>query len=108
MLKKEVRFPQDNVRPHTVHVTTNLIEQFRSDIVTRPPCSPGIVPNDYYIFPEMEKHLGRMHFATEEKLKDVILSYLRGAVGEFYGSDIKKLVHGMQKCISLNGNYVEK
>jgi hypothetical protein len=34
--------------------------------------------------------------------------YLRGAVGEFYDSGIKKMVHRMQKCIDLNGDYVEK
>jgi hypothetical protein len=35
-------------------------------------------------------------------------SYLRGAAGEFYDSGIKKMVHCMQKCIDLNGDYVEK
>jgi hypothetical protein len=33
---------------------------------------------------------------------------IRGAAGEFYDSGIKKMVHRMQKCIDLNGDYVEK
>jgi hypothetical protein len=37
-----------------------------------------------------------------------VFSYLRGAAGEFYDSGIKKIVHRMQKCIDLNGDYVEK
>jgi hypothetical protein len=49
-----------------------------------------------------------MHFRTREELKEEVFSYLRGAAGEFYKSGIKKMVHHMQKCIDLNGDYVEK
>jgi hypothetical protein len=35
-------------------------------------------------------------------------SYLRGAAGDFYDSGLNKMVHRMQKCIDLNGDYVEK
>jgi hypothetical protein len=40
--------------------------------------------------------------------REEVLSCLRGAAGEFYDSGIKKMIHRMQKCIDLNGNYVEK
>jgi hypothetical protein len=40
--------------------------------------------------------------------REEVLSYLRGTAGEFYDSGIKKMVHRMQKCIDLNGDYVEK
>jgi hypothetical protein len=49
-----------------------------------------------------------MHFRTGEELKEEVFSYLRGAAGEFYDSGIKKMVQRMQKCIDLNGDYVEK
>jgi hypothetical protein len=56
----------------------------------------------------LKKHLGGTHFRTGEELKEEVFSYLRGAAGEFYDSGIKKMVHSMQKCIDLNGDYVEK
>jgi hypothetical protein len=51
-----------------------------------------------------------VHYTTPEtkQLKEEVLSYLRGAAGEFYDSGIKKMVHRMQKCIDLNGDYVQK
>lgn len=52
----------------------------------------------------MKKNLGETHFATEEKRKEKVLSYLRSATGEFYDSSTKKIVHG----IDLNDDYVEK
>jgi hypothetical protein len=55
----------------------------------------------------LKKHLGGAHFRTGEELKEEVLSYLRDAVGEFYDSGIK-MVHRMQKCIDLNGDYVKK
>jgi hypothetical protein len=56
----------------------------------------------------LKKHLGGPHFRTGEELKEEVLSYLRGAVGEFYDSGIKKMVHCMQKCIDLKDDYVKK
>jgi hypothetical protein len=53
----------------------------------------------------LKKHLGGTHFRTGEELKEEVFSYLRGAAGEFYDSG---MVHRMQKCIDLNGDYVEK
>jgi hypothetical protein len=43
-----------------------------------------------------------------EELKEEVLSYFRGAAGELYDSGIMKMVHRMQKCIDLKGDYVEK
>jgi hypothetical protein len=40
--------------------------------------------------------------------REEVLSYLRGAAGEFCDSAVKKMVHRMQKCIDLNGDYVEE
>jgi hypothetical protein len=36
------------------------------------------------------------------------LIWYEDAAGEFYDLGIKKMVHRMQKCIDLNGDYVEK
>jgi hypothetical protein len=99
-----------------------LINKFGWDTVTHPPYSPDIAPSDCHLFPELKKHLGGTHFRTGEELKEEVLrwvgcillitqevlSYLRGAAGEFYDSCIKKMVHRMQKCIDLNSDYAKK
>lgn len=53
-------------------------------------------------------HLGCAKVCACEKLKEEVLSYLRGTEGEFYGSGTKKIEHRMQKRVNLNGDYVEK
>ena len=107
MLTKGVRFHQDNARPHTGRLTTDLINQFGWNTLTHPPYTPDLAPSDYHLFPDLKKHLGGTHFSTGDEVKDV-LRYLRSAAGEFYDSGVKKVVHDMQKCIDLNGDYVEK
>jgi hypothetical protein len=90
-------YAKDNARLHVAHVTTDLINKFGWDTATHPPYSPDIAPSDYHLFHELEKHLGGTHFRTGKELKEEVLSYLRGAAGEFY-----------EKCIDLNGDYAGK
>lgn len=42
MMNSKVHLHQVNACPHTVHVTTNLINQFELDIVTHSPYTPDI------------------------------------------------------------------
>lgn len=108
VLTKGVRFHQDNARPHIACVTIDLINKCGWDTVTHPPYSPDLAPSDYHLFPELKKYLDVIHFRTEEELKEEVLSYLRGMAVEFYDVGINKMVHHMQKCIDLHGDYVEK
>ncbi|GJQ74871.1 hypothetical protein Trydic_g21707 [Trypoxylus dichotomus] len=102
ILTKRVHFHQDDVYPDTVRLTIDLTSKFRCVTATHLPYSPDITPSDYYIFPELKKHLGGTHFKTEEELTKEVSSY------EFYDLGIRKMVRRMQKCINLNGDYVEK
>lgn len=108
MLSKGVRLHHDNARPHTANDTNELIAKFGWGIVKHPPYSPDLAPSDYHLFPHMKKHLGGTHFGDREELEEAVLSYLRGLAADFYDSGIQKLVHRMQKCIDLSGDYVEK
>ncbi|GFX48731.1 histone-lysine N-methyltransferase SETMAR [Trichonephila clavipes] len=68
---------QDNTRPNTAHLTTNLINRFGWGTVRYPPYCPDIVQNDYHLLPKLKKHLDVMHFKTREELKEEALSYSR-------------------------------
>lgn len=103
MLTKRVFSYQDNVRQHIANFSTKLINQFGWDIAIDPPYSSDIALSNYHLFSEIKKLLGGMHFTTEEKLKEDVLSFLCSAVREFCDSSIKKIVHRMRKCIKLKG-----
>jgi hypothetical protein len=57
---------------------------------------------------KVEETMPKDQRVTVRELKEEVLSYLRGVAGEFYDSGIKKMIRRMQKCIDLNGDYVEK
>jgi hypothetical protein len=52
--------------------------------------------------------VGRISEPERAERRGFKLPSRRAAAGEFYDSGIKKMVHRMQKCIDLNGDYVEK
>ncbi|UYV71798.1 hypothetical protein LAZ67_9000444 [Cordylochernes scorpioides] len=67
MLTKGVRFHHDNVRPHTAHQTTALIEEFGWELVSHPPYSPDVAPSDFHFFPELKKNLGGTQFQDDDE-----------------------------------------
>lgn len=77
------------------------------DIINHPPYSPDVAPSDYHLFPAL-KHLGGRKFKLDEEVQKAVVSWLRGAAGEFYDAGIKKLVTRMRKVIERQGNYVKK
>lgn len=101
MFTKGVHFHQDSAHPYITLVTADLISKFRWDTVTHTPYSPDMPPSDNHLFPELKKHLGGTDFRTKEELKEEVLSYFDGTVGEFYDSGIKKMVHRMQNASIL-------
>ncbi|XP_033225801.1 histone-lysine N-methyltransferase SETMAR-like [Belonocnema kinseyi] len=90
------------------NATNELIAKFEWSIVKHPPYSLDLAPSHYYLFPVMKKHLDGTHFGDREELEETVLRYLRGLAADFFDSDIQKLVHRVQKCVELSGDYVEK
>lgn len=109
MLTKGVRLLHDNARPHVARNTKSLLEKFGWDILPHPPYSPDLAPSDYHLFTNLKKHLGGKRLNSDEEVKTVVMEYLEKEVdGEFYDAGIQKLPDRLQKCLDMNGDYVEK
>ncbi|GJQ76490.1 hypothetical protein Trydic_g2199 [Trypoxylus dichotomus] len=78
MLTKEVH--QENARPHTVRVITNIINKFKWNTVTHPYYSPDVAPGGYHLFLELKKHLSGTHFRIREELKEEVLSFKSSSI----------------------------
>lgn len=69
-------------------LTKEVVKKFKWDIFSWPPCSPDLVPSDYYLFLDLRKWLVLQRFEEFEKLEI--------PVENFYIQGLKKLVHDIK------------
>ncbi|KAH0809024.1 hypothetical protein GEV33_013767 [Tenebrio molitor] len=71
MLTRGVTLLHDNVRPHSVPVSQELLTSFGWDIVTHPPYSHDLAPSDYHFFTKLKEFLGGKRFYNNQEVKEV-------------------------------------
>lgn len=108
MLTSGVVLIHDNARPHTAARTRGLLEEFRWELFEHPPYSPDLAPCDFHLFTKMKVWLGTQRFVVNEELMSGIRIWLNDQAATFYDEGIQKLVPRYDKCLNVNGEYVEK
>lgn len=98
----------DNARPHSANLTSALLRQFLWTIFDHPAYSPDLAPSDFWLFPLLKRALAGFRFTTDEELKEAVSKFFREQKPEFYATGIWRLVSQYDKCLNLNGNYIEK
>lgn len=98
----------DNARPHTAALTKKKIQDFRWELFDHPPYSPDLAPSDYFLFLHLKKWLGGQRFENDEELKTAVVNWFNSQAANFYAEGLRKLVQRYEKCLELNGDYVEK
>jgi hypothetical protein len=107
MLSKSVLL-HDNDRPHTAALTNVLIKLFNWENVDQPSNSPDLAPSDYRLFTKMKVWLGTQRFHTNEELMDGVNTWLHNLAVPFFDEGLQKLVLRYDKCLNVDGDYVEK
>ena len=97
----------DNARPHSAHVTTELLEKFIWDILDHPPYSPDLVPSHFHFILHLKKHLAGKKFDDDDELQEV-MTWFKGQKANFDDSGIQNLVPRLNKYLDQAGDYVEK
>ena len=72
------------------------------------PYSPDLTPSDFNLFPKLKIFLGGPRFSSKEELTAEVEGYFAGLEQCHFRVGIKALEHRWTKCISLQGDYVEK
>jgi len=108
MLSKGVVLLHDNARPHTAARTNALIKLFNWQIFDHPPYSADLAPSDYHLFSKMKVWLATQSVHTNEELADDVKTWLNNLAAPFYDEGLQKLVPRYDKCLNVDGNYVEK
>ena len=56
----------------------------------------------------MKTWLATQRFDDDTELQAGVNEWLKSQAAKFYGDEFNKLVHRYDKCLNLNGDYVEK
>ena len=106
-MSSKVLFFHDNTHPHTANRTRELLDHFGWEVFDHPLYSTDLAPSNYHLFPNMKTWLTTQRFHDAE-MQAGVNEWLKSQAAKFYDDGINKLVHRYDKCLNLNGDYVEK
>ena len=99
----------DNARPHTARQTQTLLhDEFHWVTFDHPPYSLHLASSDFYLFLKMKEHLAGKRFTDDEDLQHAVVDWLNSQAAVWYEEGISKLVSRYDKCLNIQGDYVEK
>jgi len=102
-------FLQDNAPVHKSHVVGNVINEVGWQTLNHPPYSPDLAPSDFALFKELKAHLREIkHFADADELKNCVNDFIFNLKNEFFTKSFDDLVSRWEKCVYVEGSYVEK
>lgn len=108
LAKKKVLFHQDNAPAHASHIVGAKLHELGYEVLPHAPYSPDLAPSDYYLFPNLKKWLGGRRFTSNEEVKTATTAYFAELEKTYFTQGIQKLENRWNKCIALEGSYVEK
>ena len=92
------------------HIPTGthmMHDEFHWDTFDHSPCSPDRAPSEFSLFLKMKEHLAGKRHADDEDLQHAVVDWLNSQAAVWYEEGISKLVSRYDKCLSVQGDYVE-
>ena len=77
-------------------------------LLSHPPYSPDHAPFGYNPFPNIKNQLRGRVFAANKETLAAVLNVLDGCETHFSKESLKTPAKRCEKCVRLNGDYVEK
>ena len=107
-LSKGVLLQQDNARVHPCKVAMDAVERNGYELIPHPAYSPDLAPSNFFLFPNLKKDICGLHFRSDEEVVMAVEEWVNGKDLDFFSSGLMALEHHWSKCITLEGNYIEK
>jgi len=105
--KKNVLFHQDNAPCHKSMKTMAKLHELGFELLPHPPYSPDLAPSDYFLFADLKRMLSGKKFKTNDEVIAETETYFEAKDKSYYKNGIEKLEDRYNRCIALEGNYVE-
>lgn len=103
----QVTIHHDNARPHSAHMTTDMIASFHWNLMPQPAYSPDLAPSDFYLFSHLKRHLRGLTFESDDAMKKAVKLWSKCQVRQFYESAFISWKERWQRCIAEEGGYLE-
>ena len=107
-LSKGVLLQQDNERVHTCKVAMDAVERNGYELIPHPAYSPDLAPSNFFLFPNLKKDIRWLYFLSDKEVVTAVEEWVNGKDPDFFSSGLMALEHRWSKCITLEGNYIEK
>ena len=86
----------------------DAVERNGYELIPHPTYSPDLAPSDFFLFPNLKKDIRGLHFRSVEEVVTAVEEWVNGKDPDFFSSGLMALEHRWSKCITLEGNYIEK
>ena len=105
---KVILLQQDNARLHTCTVAMDAEERNGYICIPYPAYSPDLAPKGFFLFPNLKKDIRDCHFRSDEEVVTAVEELVTGKDPDFFSSELMALEHRWSKCITLEGNCIDK
>jgi hypothetical protein len=103
-----VIFLHDHAWLRTAQQTWSLIQNFGWQMLDCHLCSPASAHSDFHLFSVSKDQLSVRHFTCDEDVKYATIAWLTWQKHTFYTSGMGRLITCSDRCLSNEGDYVEK
>jgi histone-lysine N-methyltransferase SETMAR len=107
-LHHRVLFQHDNAPAHSSRQAHATLREFRWEILPHPPYSPDLAPCNFFLFPKLKEHIKGVHWESISEVQKAVIDWFKSKDQSFYRDGLSRWRHRYEKCLELDGSYVEK
>ena len=87
--------------------TMAKLHELGYDLLPHQPYSPDLAPSDFFLFADLKRMLAGKKFSSDEEVIAETEAYFEDKEKLDYKNGIGKLNDRYNRCIALEGNYIE-
>jgi histone-lysine N-methyltransferase SETMAR len=106
--KKKIIFHQDNAPAHKSVLAMGKLRDLHYELLEHPLFFPDLASSDFCLFPKLKLFPAGQRFSPNQEANAAVEGYFADITKNHYRDGIMALEHCWNKCMSLNGDYVEK
>ena len=103
-----VLFHHDNAPPHQAARVHQFFDDNNFEVVPHAPYSPDLTPSDFWLFPTLKDTLRGCTFSSRSALTTSIFQWPQRTPKEAFAAAMQSWGQRCEKCVRLQGDYVEK
>ena len=103
-----VLFHQDNAPAHKSVVAMAAVHYCGFELADHPPYSSDLAPSDYFLFPNIKKHLAGKQYRTNDEVISAVEDFFEDQDESFHTTGIHALQHRWEKYTWTTGKTMLK